>query len=176
MPVDMAEIARETVQLARTRFRLTEEALVYEERPGALAPIVTGDADELKAAVWNLIDNAIKYSPDGKGVRVTVEEAEGERIALRVTDRGVGISAPELKRIFRRFYRVPASVAMRVKGSGLGLFIVRSVAKRHGGRAYAQSEGTGKGSTFTMLLPRAPQEVRSTGAARVDAAAPAVKR
>jgi signal transduction histidine kinase len=165
MPVDMAELTRESVQLARTRFHLTEEALVYDERPGASKPIVTGDADELKAAVWNLIDNAIKYSPDGKGVRVTVEEAEGERIALRVTDRGVGISPRELKRIFRRFYRVPASVAMRVKGSGLGLFIVRSVAKRHGGRAYAESEGAGKGSTFTMLLPRAPEQVLAIQAA-----------
>jgi signal transduction histidine kinase len=63
-----------------------------------------------------------------------------------------------------------------VKGSGLGLFIVRSVTKRHGGRAYAESEGTGKGSTFTMLLPRAPDQIPASGAARVDAAAPAVKR
>jgi two-component system, OmpR family, sensor histidine kinase SenX3 len=78
-------------------------------------------------------------------------------VAIRVTDRGVGISSPELKRIFRRFYRVPASVVMRTKGSGLGLFIVRSVARRHGGRAFAESHGTGQGSTFTLLLPRASE-------------------
>ena len=83
-----------------------------------------------------------------------LEPVEMNRIAVRVTDRGVGISQPELKRVFRRFYRIPASVAMRAKGSGLGLFIVRSVAKRHGGRAFAESEGPGRGSTFTLLLPR----------------------
>ena len=154
MPVDMAEIVRESVRLARTRFHLGHDALVYDERIEPDRAIVNGDAEELKAAVSNLIDNAIKYSLGAPHVRVTVEEAEGERIAVRVVDRGVGISPHELKRIFRRFYRVPASVALRTKGSGLGLFIVRSVAKRHGGRAFAESDGSGKGSTFTMLLPR----------------------
>jgi signal transduction histidine kinase len=74
---------------------------------------------------------------------------------VRVTDHGVGISPAELKRIFKRFYRIPASVAVRTKGSGLGLFIVRSVARKHGGRAFAQSAGPGQGSTFTLLLPAA---------------------
>ena len=74
-----------------------------------------------------------------------------------MSDNGVGISPVELKRIFRRFYRVPASVAIRAKGSGLGLFIVRSVAKKHGGRAFAESQGQGHGSTFTLLLPKATE-------------------
>ena len=78
-----------------------------------------------------------------------------------MSDRGVGISPAELKRIFRRFYRIPASVLMRTKGSGLGLFIVRSVARRHGGRAFAESEGAGRGSTFTLILPRAPATVEA---------------
>ena len=81
---------------------------------------------------------------------------DNQRFAVRVTDQGVGISPPELKRIFKRFYRIPASVAVRTKGSGLGLFIVRSVARRHGGRAFAESAGAGHGSTFTLLLPSAP--------------------
>ncbi len=74
---------------------------------------------------------------------------------MKVSDQGVGISPVELKRIFRRFYRIPASVAIRAKGSGLGLFIVRSVARKHGGRAFAESSGPGLGSTFTLILPRA---------------------
>ncbi len=78
------------------------------------------------------------------------------RVAVRVRDRGIGISKTELKRIFRRFYRIPEAVAMRVKGSGLGLFIVRSVARKHGGRVSAESDGPGQGSTFTMQLPIAP--------------------
>lgn len=153
--VDVADLSRECVELARTRFRLDGDALTYEARIREGTAIVMGDPDELKAAVWNLIDNAVKYSPATVQVRVTVDQHEADRLAVRVTDQGVGISPPELKRIFRRFYRIPGSVALRAKGSGLGLFIVRSVAKKHGGRAFAESEGTGRGSTFTLLLPRA---------------------
>jgi signal transduction histidine kinase len=153
--VDLGLVAQECVELARIRFHLADSALSYQENISGARPIVLGDPDELKAAVWNLIDNAIKYSTGGVDIHVALEEAEGDRLALRVIDRGVGISPAELKRIFRRFYRVPAAVAFRVKGSGLGLFIVRSVAKKHGGRAFAESEGTGRGATFTLLLPRA---------------------
>jgi two-component system, OmpR family, sensor histidine kinase SenX3 len=153
--LDLGELARDCVELARTRFHLAPEALAYEQRVAAGTSAVVGDADELKAAVWNLIDNAIKYSAAEVKVRVVLEAVDGERLAIKVTDQGVGISPVELKRIFRRFYRIPASVAMRAKGSGLGLFIVRSVAKKHGGRAFAESQGQGHGSTFTLLLPRA---------------------
>ncbi|HYO81148.1 MAG TPA: ATP-binding protein, partial [Bryobacteraceae bacterium] len=108
---------------------------------------------ELKAAINNLIDNAVKYS--GHDIRVAVEVVStgAQHVAVRVTDTGVGIPPTELKRIFKRFYRVPSAVALRVKGTGLGLFIVRSVAERHGGRAWAESGGPGLGSTFTLELP-----------------------
>ena len=152
--LDLAQIARESVELARTRFHLGDDALHYDER--VEHAFVLGDADELKAAVWNLIDNAVKYSQGNPRIRVELAEAENQRYAVRVTDNGVGISPPELKRIFKRFYRIPASVAVRTKGSGLGLFIVRSVARKHGGRAFAESAGQGHGSTFTLLLPGAP--------------------
>jgi two-component system, OmpR family, sensor histidine kinase SenX3 len=155
--LDLAEIVQECVALARQRFHLAEDALVLENRVSGRKPVVMGDPDELKAAIWNLIDNAVKYSSSAVRVHVTLDEAEGGRLAVRVVDNGVGISPAELKRIFRRFYRVPASVAIRAKGSGLGLFIVRSVAKKHGGRAFAESEGQGHGSTFTLLLPRAAE-------------------
>jgi signal transduction histidine kinase len=152
--LDLGEIARECVELARTRFHLGPEALQYvAHTPHA---VVLGDGEELKAAVWNLLDNAVKYSPGEPKILVELEEMHNQRIAVRVTDNGVGISPAELKRIFKRFYRIPASVAVRAKGSGLGLFIVRSVARKHGGRAFAQSAGQGQGSTFTLLLPAAP--------------------
>jgi signal transduction histidine kinase len=153
--LDLGELASDCVELARTRFHLASEALVYEQRVEPGTSMVIGDADELKAAVWNLIDNAVKYSSNDVKVQVVLEAVDGERLAIKVTDQGVGISPVELKRIFRRFYRIPASVAIRAKGSGLGLFIVRSVAKKHGGRAFAESKGQGYGSTFTLLLPRA---------------------
>ncbi len=154
--VDLGDIASECVELARTRFHLDGGALTYEPRVQPGAAVVLGDSDELKAAVGNLIDNAVKYSPAGVAIHVTLEEFDEQRVAVRVTDRGIGISPVELKRIFRRFYRIPASVAVRAKGSGLGLFIVRSVAKKHRGRAFAESLGAGQGSTFTLLLPKAP--------------------
>ncbi len=153
--LDLGQIAAECVELARTRFHLGADALSYSVR--TKRAIVLGDGDELKAAVWNLIDNAVKYSQGEPKILVElVEERESGRVAVRVIDHGVGISPAELKRIFKRFYRIPASVAVRTKGSGLGLFIVRSVAKKHGGRAFAESAGQGFGSTFTLLLPMAP--------------------
>ena len=156
--VNLAEITRESVALARTRFRLTSDALAYDEAVPVAAAVVAGDADELRAAVWNLLDNAVKYSPvDDVRIQVRLESAGDARLAVRVTDHGVGISPVELKRIFRRFYRVPTGVAVRAKGSGLGLFIVRSVARKHGGRAFAESQGSGQGSTFTLLLPKAAE-------------------
>jgi two-component system, OmpR family, sensor histidine kinase SenX3 len=152
--LDLGQIARECVELARTRFHLGPDALKYvEHTPHA---VVLGDSEELKAAVWNLLDNAVKYSQGEPRILVELDELHNNRVAVRVTDNGVGISPAELKRIFKRFYRIPASVAVRAKGSGLGLFIVRSVARKHGGRAFAQSAGQGQGSTFTLLLPAAP--------------------
>jgi two-component system sensor histidine kinase SenX3 len=153
--VDLGEIARECVELARQRFHLDPLSLAYDQRVTSDRPVVLGDPEELRAAIWNLIDNAVKYSSGDVQIRVALEQIEGQRLAVRVSDSGVGISPAELKRIFRRFYRIPASVAMRTKGSGLGLFIVRSVARKHGGRAFAESDGAGRGSTFTLLLPLA---------------------
>ena len=148
--IELGAVIERCVERVRTLHKVSAEALAY--RPGPPVTIV-GDADEVQAAVSNLIDNAVKYS--GSDVRVTVETAkvDGKYVALRVTDHGPGIEKTELKRIFKRFYRVPGAVATRVKGTGLGLYIVRSVAKRHGGRAWAESEGPGRGSTFVLQLP-----------------------
>jgi signal transduction histidine kinase len=148
--IDLGGVVEQCVQRVRTLHKVSPEGLRY--RPGPPVTIV-GDAEEVQAAVSNLIDNAVKFS--GSDVRVTVETAriDGNFVALRVTDHGPGIEKTELKRIFRRFYRVPGALATRVKGTGLGLYIVRSVAKRHGGRAWAESEGPGHGATFVLQLP-----------------------
>jgi signal transduction histidine kinase len=156
-PVNLRDITAECVALARTRFHLADDAMNFESRTNG-APVVIGDADELKVAVWNLIDNAVKYSAAEPSVSVSIEEtADGSRYAVKVADRGPGISKHELKRVFRRFYRIHG-MSVRAKGSGLGLFIVRSVARRHGGKAFAESEGAGRGSTFTILLPRPSEQ------------------
>jgi two-component system sensor histidine kinase SenX3 len=157
--VDLGEIARECLTLARTRHHLPPEAIrCTESLPQGEKAKVLVDLDDLKAALTNLLDNAIKYS--GSEVRVLVEvvQVDEKQVAVRVKDQGVGIPNGELKRIFKRFYRIPGTLAMRVKGTGLGLFIVRSIAERHGGRAFAESDGAGHGSTFTIQLPIAPSE------------------
>lgn len=153
--VDLREIVSECVAIARTRHHLNPEALDFIDSAGRSTGVL-GEAEDLRAAVNNLIDNAVKYS--GPNAKITVEFAESgpTYLSVRVRDNGVGIPATELKRIFKRFYRVPSAMALRVKGTGLGLFIVRSVAERHGGRAWAESEGPGQGSTFTLELPAAP--------------------
>ena len=151
-PIDLGGVVAECLTRAQTLHHLPDEALQYDPGPTVT---VLGDADEVRAAVANLIDNAVKFS--GTEAKVTVETARiDDRFAtLRVKDNGPGIAKPELKQIFKRFYRAPGPLATRVKGTGLGLYIVRSVAKRHGGRAWAESEGPGHGSTFVLQLPLA---------------------
>ncbi len=156
-PVDLSLVVRDCLALARSRHHLPDDALTYRESlANGSAPRVLGDEDELKAAVSNLVDNAIKYSGSPIRVAVELDQPETAHATLRVSDEGVGISAVELKRIFKRFYRIPGAVAVRVKGTGLGLFVVRSVIKRHGGKVFAASEGPGRGSTFTVQLPLLP--------------------
>ena len=151
--VDLGELAHECIALARTRFHLSEDALSYEERTAGPA-VVIGDADELKAAVLNLIDNAVKYSASDPRVSVKLEEtADHSRYALKVSDRGAGISPHELKRVFRRFYRIHG-MSVRTKGSGLGLFISKSYAGLMGGSLRLESE-PGRG-TAALLLLRVP--------------------
>ncbi len=157
-PVDLRALVEECLEVARVRHHLPAESLAYVDHvPSPIDATVLGDPDELKAAVSNLLDNAIKYSGTEVHVEVELAGLDDHRLAVRVRDRGIGISERELKRIFRRFYRIPEAVAMRVKGTGLGLFIVSSVARKHGGRVFAESAGPGHGSTFTLQLPGAPQ-------------------
>jgi signal transduction histidine kinase len=154
-PIDLGTLAKECSDLARTRYRLNDESLRFAERlNNGHRPLIKGDHDELRAALSNLLDNAIKYSDKEVSVSVEVADTINNQVAVRVTDNGIGIPRAQLKRIFKRFYRVPGQVMARVKGTGLGLFIVQSIVERHGGKVTAESAGEGLGSTFTMQFPK----------------------
>jgi signal transduction histidine kinase len=156
-PVDMVTLARECVELALIRHHLSGENIRIET-PSAVPLIVNGDAEELRTMLTNVLNNAVKYSPQNVQVTVSVAAATPDTVWVRVKDSGIGIPRKQLKRIFRRFYRVQMPRLTQVKGTGLGLYIVRSIARAHGGRVFAQSEGEGHGATFTLELPRLPGE------------------
>jgi two-component system sensor histidine kinase SenX3 len=153
LALDFQALVRECIELARNRHHLEPGAIAFESTADADPVEVVADPGGLRTAVSNLLDNAIKYSAEKVEVSVRLETPDGLAL-LRVTDRGVGIPSEELKRIFKRFYRVPGRNSFKIKGTGLGLFIVRAVAKAHGGKAYAASRGEGLGTTFTLELPR----------------------
>jgi len=148
--IDINGVVEECLNRARVLHQVSGESIDYHPGPPLT---IMADPDEVRAAVSNLIDNAVKYSKSPAKVSVETARVDGKFVTVRVKDQGVGIPKMELKQIFKRFYRVPGPAATRVKGTGLGLFIVRSVAKRHGGRAWAESEGPGRGSTFILKLP-----------------------
>lgn len=152
-PVDMAPLAAECVQLARQRHHLGADAIALEAHDEHRL-MVKGDVEELRTVVTNLLDNAVKYSVGRVHVKVSVAAPAPDTVWVRVQDQGVGIPRKQLKRIFNRFYRVQARGLKQIKGTGLGLYIVRTIAKSHGGRVFAQSEGEGRGATFTLELPR----------------------
>jgi two-component system sensor histidine kinase SenX3 len=152
--VDVGELVLECVDLARLRYNLSPDAVSFTESVNGERPQVKADEDELRAAISNLLDNAVKYSTRDVHVSVEVAPLDEKKVAVWIQDRGVGIPSAQLKRIFKRFYRVPGRVMARVKGTGLGLFIVHSVIERHGGRVFAESKGQGQGSKFTIQLPR----------------------
>ncbi len=153
--VDFRQLVRECMDAARTRHHLPPEVLRYEEASSNGAGIrVLGSAEDLHTAVFNVLDNAIKYSGETVDVRVRLDTPDEKRVVLSIRDQGVGIPPDDLKSIFKRFYRVSHRSLAHVKGTGLGLFIVKAIARKHGGKVFAESGGEGEGTTVTIELPR----------------------
>ena len=159
-PVDLAWLVQECVDTARTRHHLDENAITIVDADPAVPLVVDGDVDELRTAIANLLDNAVKYSRGAPQITVQAAGATPDTAWVRVRDAGIGIPRAQLGRIFNRFYRFQP-LGSKIKGTGLGLYIVRSIAKRHGGRVFAESSGEDKGSTFTLELPRVKTPVLS---------------
>lgn len=157
-PLDLARLVRRSLELTRTRHQLPRECFSYE---GPDALMIRGDAAALETAVLNLLDNAVKYSREQVRVEVEVGANGDGRASLRVRDYGIGLSRHHLRSIFNRFYRIGAEVRRSRTGTGLGLFIVRSVVKGHRGTISAESPGADRGSTFTLTLPGVIEEMEA---------------
>jgi two-component system, OmpR family, sensor histidine kinase SenX3 len=151
--VDFGPLVDECMALARTRHHLQASQLHWQQPLNGNQVKLEGDAGELRTAVSNILDNAIKYSPERVNVSVWID-TPGDRVVLSIRDQGIGIAEDELKRIFKRFYRVSGRSVSQVKGTGLGLFIVRAVARSHSGRVIAESGGENRGTTVKLELPR----------------------
>ncbi len=147
-PLDLVRVVRRAVELTVTRFQLPPEAMRCHA-PAALG--ILGDVQALETAVLNLLDNAVKYSKDR--VQVEVEVWADAMAHVRVRDHGIGMSRTHLPFIFTRFYRIGSEVRRSRIGTGLGLFIVRSIVKGHRGTINADSPGPDRGATFTISLP-----------------------
>jgi two-component system sensor histidine kinase SenX3 len=152
--VDLGDVVAESVD----RARLVADAKGIEITTGGDPELlVHGDEAQLVMALSNLVDNAVRYSPDGTAVGVTCRRAEDGLAELVVTDQGIGIAEADLGRIFERFYRVDPARSRATGGTGLGLSLVKHVASSHGGEVTVWSR-VGAGSTFTLRLPAAERE------------------
>ena len=149
-PVEIARLLADCADDARERFGLAEQAITLEVPAGAR---VKGDAEQLRVAFRNLIDNAVRYNGEDVRVDVRVRPVSARKLEIEVADLGVGIPASGLDRVFQRFSRLPQETVRAARGLGLGLYIVRNVARAHGGSVRAESEGEGKGSRFILTLP-----------------------
>ena len=147
---DLVLLVREVAELVRGGHPRGQDRLKVEAPEGPLT--VRADPDAVRQALLNIVDNAIKYSPDGTEVTVRLT-AGPEDVTIAVRDRGPGVAAEDRDRIFEAFFRSPGAAAAHPAGVGLGLKIVRHIMDAHGGRVSVASE-PGKGSTFSLVFPR----------------------
>ncbi len=153
--LELAPLVADCIAITLQRHHLPPESIQLTPVPLGVHLHVRAVPEDLRTAVLNLLDNAVKYSPDSVHIRCSLAIVRYTFIALTITDSGVGLAPDQLKRIFRRFYRVPGRDAVRIKGTGLGLFLVRAIARQHGGSIAAASPGSNLGTTITLTLPLA---------------------
>lgn len=150
-PIKITDILRESAARVLSRYNLSKEIIEYKNFDEDL--IIKGEAGDLSVIFTNLLDNAVKYSDENEKIYVKIKRWGEKQIEIRIKDSGIGIPAGELKQVFRRFYRVPGLSMQMAKGTGLGLFIVKTLVKKHRGKIRVESEGIGKGSEFIVHFP-----------------------
>ena len=158
---NLAELVRST--LDSYRFQIEQNGFAFEENISGDVPPVTVDREAIARSLLNLVNNALKYSKDKKYIGVNLYRANGS-VNLEVCDHGIGISPEEQEKIFEKFYRCGDPLVHNIKGSGLGLSLVRHIARAHGGDVKVESAPE-KGSKFTIALPIDPSIRQATAMA-----------
>ena len=148
---DPLALAQEVVDAQRAHLDGAHDLILTAD--GNLS-LVSGDPDKIGRVLINLVDNAIKYSPDGGPVRVALRSV-GSNVRFSIADQGLGIPQTEQRRVFEKFYRLDPHMTRGVGGTGLGLYICRELVRLMDGRIWAESLGLGRGSTFHVELPAA---------------------
>ena len=149
--IDVQKLMTETIYVVRSQNNLDEEAIRFTEKEKRIW--VSADEMELKTVFSNLLENAVKYSKETVDIFVKFRELSSGYLEIRITDKGIGLASNELKTVFRRFYRAQSEKTDKTKGTGLGLYIVKEIVGKLGGKVYAESRGVGKGATFILRLP-----------------------
>ena len=153
--INLESLLADCIAITLQRHHLPPESILLEPTPGAVRLHTLGITEDLRTAILNVLDNAVKYSPEGVHVRCSLAITRYTSVTLKISDTGVGLPANQSKRIFTRFYRVPGRAMAMIKGTGLGLFLVRNIARQHGGDATASSPGPNLGTTIAITLPLA---------------------
>jgi CheY-like chemotaxis protein len=155
-PVDLVAVAQAALETVRPLAMARDVQLAFS--PTLLAvETVSGDAGRLQQVIWNLLANAIKFTPDGGSVGLFIAPSNGH-MEVRIVDTGQGIRPDFLPHVFERFRQADGATTRRHTGLGLGLAIVRQLVELHGGTVNAESEGEGRGATFTVRLPMSAGE------------------
>ncbi len=155
--VDVRAMVQTILELSRVQ---SQRHNILTSVADAVPATVPMDKNKMKEVLINLVNNAIKYAPDGGDVTVAVQMEEGN-LRMDVTDQGMGLSAENQKKLFQMFFRTDQAQASQIRGTGLGLAITKGIVEAHGGAIRVSSEGEGKGSTFTVVMPvrsSAPQD------------------
>jgi len=150
--IEIGTLLSECADLVQSRYNLDKDSISVQSTSDEV--FISGDLGEMRTVFGNLLDNAVKYSSEKIDVTVNIRTRQKSIVDIRIRDKGIGILQGELQTVFRRFYRVQNGATHAAKGTGLGLYIVRSVIKKHGGKVIARSKGRGKGSTFIVRLPK----------------------
>lgn len=153
--IELKMLVSDCIATTLSRHHLPANAIQLDDVPGDVRLFVSANPEDLRTAVLNLLDNAVKYSPQSVHVSCKLSIEHYTWAVLSITDTGLGIQAHDLRRIFKRFYRAASNDRVKIKGTGLGLFLVRTIVRQHGGDVRATSEGPGKGSTLILKLPLA---------------------